>query len=94
MLNLTPDHLERHKTMKNYAMTKCSLLSHMTGTKLGLLCFGKYFYHISGRHILSQESYMNFFPEIFILFFFFNLNLNFYKFFIRLNFLIKIIRNN
>ena len=86
MLNLTPDHLERHKTMKNYAMAKCSLLSHMTDTKLGLLCFGKYFYHISGRHILSQESYMNFFPEIFVLFF--------YKFFIRLNFLIKIIRNN
>ncbi|KAM3738339.1 hypothetical protein ACB098_09G124300 [Castanea mollissima] len=40
VLNLTPDHLERHKTMKNYAMTKCSLLSHMTDTKLGLLCFG------------------------------------------------------
>ncbi|GMY14163.1 udp-n-acetylmuramoylalanine--d-glutamate ligase [Fagus crenata] len=40
VLNLTPDHLERHKTMKNYAMTKCRLLSHMTDTKLGLLCFG------------------------------------------------------
>ncbi|XP_062167492.1 uncharacterized protein LOC133873753 isoform X2 [Alnus glutinosa] len=42
VLNLTPDHLERHKTMKNYARTKCRLVSHMTDTKLGLLCFGNH----------------------------------------------------
>ncbi|XP_059427972.1 uncharacterized protein LOC132161797 isoform X1 [Corylus avellana] len=40
VLNLAPDHLERHKTMQNYAGTKCRLVSHMTNTKLGLLCFG------------------------------------------------------
>ncbi|XVE96038.1 hypothetical protein REPUB_Repub02eG0187000 [Reevesia pubescens] len=40
LLNLTPDHLERHKTMLSYATTKCRLFSHMTNTKLGLLSFG------------------------------------------------------
>ncbi|KAK3217716.1 hypothetical protein Dsin_011686 [Dipteronia sinensis] len=40
VLNLTPDHLERHKSMRNYALTKCLVLSHMTNTKLGLLSFG------------------------------------------------------
>ncbi|RVW46944.1 UDP-N-acetylmuramoylalanine--D-glutamate ligase [Vitis vinifera] len=40
VLNLTSDHLERHKTMKNYAITKCRLLSHMTNSKLGILPFG------------------------------------------------------
>ncbi|OMO70146.1 hypothetical protein COLO4_28736 [Corchorus olitorius] len=40
VLNLTPDHLERHKTMSSYAATKCRLFSHMTNTKLGLLSFG------------------------------------------------------
>ncbi|KAI9161886.1 hypothetical protein LWI28_021743 [Acer negundo] len=40
VLNLTPDHLERHKSMRNYALTKCRVLSHMTNTKLGLLPFG------------------------------------------------------
>ncbi|WRX24150.1 Mur ligase [Theobroma cacao] len=40
VLNLTPDHLERHKTMLSYAATKCRLFSHMTNTKLGLLSFG------------------------------------------------------
>lgn len=39
VLNLTPDHLERHKTMRNYALTKCCLFSHMTNTRLGLLPF-------------------------------------------------------
>ncbi|KAJ0042595.1 hypothetical protein Pint_17990 [Pistacia integerrima] len=42
ILNLTPDHLERHKTMRNYALTKCRLLSHMANTKLGLLPLGKF----------------------------------------------------
>ncbi|KAE8688909.1 hypothetical protein F3Y22_tig00110949pilonHSYRG00047 [Hibiscus syriacus] len=40
VLNLTPDHLERHKTMLSYAESKCRLFSHMANTKLGLLSFG------------------------------------------------------
>ncbi|KAL2464820.1 UDP-N-acetylmuramoylalanine--D-glutamate ligase [Forsythia ovata] len=40
ILNLTPDHLERHKTMRNYAMTKCRVLSHMTGKKIAILPLG------------------------------------------------------
>lgn len=40
ILNLTPDHLGRHKTMKNYAETKCRIVSNMANTKLGLFCFG------------------------------------------------------
>ncbi|KAL6273043.1 hypothetical protein ACE6H2_023735 [Prunus campanulata] len=40
VLNLTPDHLERHRTMRDYAVTKCRLFLHMTDAKLGLLCFG------------------------------------------------------
>ncbi|KAK9290603.1 hypothetical protein L1049_008774 [Liquidambar formosana] len=40
VLNLTPDHLERHKTMRNYAATKCRLFSHMTSSKLGILPLG------------------------------------------------------
>ncbi|XP_010257350.1 PREDICTED: uncharacterized protein LOC104597480 isoform X2 [Nelumbo nucifera] len=40
LLNLTPDHLERHKTMRNYAMTKCRLFSHMNGSKLAVLPIG------------------------------------------------------
>ncbi|TYI41739.1 hypothetical protein ES332_A01G046200v1 [Gossypium tomentosum] len=40
VLNLTPDHLERHKTMLDYAEHKCRLFSHMTNAKLGLLSFG------------------------------------------------------
>ncbi|WOK98132.1 hypothetical protein Cni_G06842 [Canna indica] len=37
ILNLTSDHLERHKTMKNYAEIKCRLFSHMKHTKLAVL---------------------------------------------------------
>ncbi|KAM5558953.1 hypothetical protein ABKV19_020550 [Rosa sericea] len=40
VLNLTPDHLERHRTMRDYAVTKCRLFHHMSDAKLGLLCFG------------------------------------------------------
>lgn len=40
ILNLTPDHLERHKTMENYALTKCRILSHMSGRKMGVLPLG------------------------------------------------------
>lgn len=42
VLNLTPDHLERHRTMRDYAVTKCRLFHHMNDAKLGLLCFGMY----------------------------------------------------
>ncbi|KAF8365087.1 hypothetical protein HHK36_032909 [Tetracentron sinense] len=37
VLNLTPDHLERHKTMRNYALTKCRVFSHMSNSKLAVL---------------------------------------------------------
>lgn len=47
VLNLTPDHLERHKSMKNYALTKCSILSHMTDKKLALLPISKYSHFLS-----------------------------------------------
>ncbi|KAL5708254.1 hypothetical protein ACHQM5_019071 [Ranunculus cassubicifolius] len=40
ILNLTPDHLERHKTMKNYAATKCRIFSHMSFSKLAILPVG------------------------------------------------------
>ncbi|XP_077254209.1 uncharacterized protein LOC143893117 isoform X7 [Tasmannia lanceolata] len=40
VLNLTPDHLERHKTMWNYAVTKCRVFSHMNNNKLALLPAG------------------------------------------------------
>ncbi|CAN6476358.1 unnamed protein product [Victoria cruziana] len=39
ILNLTPDHLERHKTMWNYASTKCRLFHHMTDCDLAVLPF-------------------------------------------------------
>ncbi|XP_055809997.1 uncharacterized protein LOC129880131 [Solanum dulcamara] len=40
ILNLTPDHLERHQTMRNYAATKCRIFSHMRGNKIGILPLG------------------------------------------------------
>ncbi|GMP86975.1 hypothetical protein CsSME_00039536 [Camellia sinensis var. sinensis] len=40
ILNLTPDHLERHMTMENYALTKCRILSHMSNSKMGILPLG------------------------------------------------------
>nr|XP_009794553.1 PREDICTED: uncharacterized protein LOC104241312 isoform X2 [Nicotiana sylvestris] len=40
ILNLTPDHLERHQTMRNYAATKCRIFSHMRGQKIGILPLG------------------------------------------------------
>ncbi|KAL5545541.1 hypothetical protein UlMin_005228 [Ulmus minor] len=40
VLNLTPDHLERHKTMRDYAKAKCRVVSHMMNAKLGILPFG------------------------------------------------------
>lgn len=43
VLNLTPDHLERHKTMQNYAAIKCRLFSHMKHSKLAVLPVGNSF---------------------------------------------------
>ncbi|ONK70078.1 uncharacterized protein A4U43_C05F30010 [Asparagus officinalis] len=40
VLNLTPDHLERHKTMQNYAAMKCRLFAHMKDPKLAVLPVG------------------------------------------------------
>ncbi|XP_059646343.1 uncharacterized protein LOC132292367 isoform X2 [Cornus florida] len=40
ILNLTPDHLERHKTMKNYAMIKCRIFSRMCDSKMCVLPLG------------------------------------------------------
>ncbi|KAG6427046.1 hypothetical protein SASPL_111285 [Salvia splendens] len=40
ILNLTPDHLERHKSMTNYSMIKCRVLSHMSGRKIAILPMG------------------------------------------------------
>ncbi|XP_022842248.1 uncharacterized protein LOC111365920 isoform X2 [Olea europaea var. sylvestris] len=40
ILNLTPDHLERPKTMENYAMTKCRVFSHMTDKRIAILPLG------------------------------------------------------
>ncbi|XP_029118664.2 uncharacterized protein [Elaeis guineensis] len=43
VLNLTPDHLERHKTMQNYAALKCCLFSHMKHSKLAVLPVGNHY---------------------------------------------------
>ncbi|XP_042480381.1 UDP-N-acetylmuramoylalanine--D-glutamate ligase-like isoform X3 [Macadamia integrifolia] len=40
VLNLTPDHLERHKTMDKYATAKCRLFSNMNNKKLAVLPIG------------------------------------------------------
>ncbi|KAG6429002.1 hypothetical protein SASPL_107041 [Salvia splendens] len=40
ILNLTPDHLERHKSMTNYSTIKCRVLSHMSGRKIAILPMG------------------------------------------------------
>ncbi|OVA07865.1 Mur ligase [Macleaya cordata] len=40
VLNLTPDHLERHSTMRDYAMMKCRIFSHMSHSKLAVLPIG------------------------------------------------------
>lgn len=42
ILNLTPDHIERHKTMENYAATKCRMFSSMNFTKLAILPVGNH----------------------------------------------------
>ncbi|KAF9596003.1 hypothetical protein IFM89_006930 [Coptis chinensis] len=50
VLNLTPDHLERHETMMNYAAAKCRVFSHMNYSKLAILPIG----------MLDQVDYMHF----------------------------------
>eukprot|EP00873_Tetraselmis_striata_P021296 jgi/Tetstr1/441560/TSEL_029789.t1 len=40
LLNLTPDHLERHRTMEAYAAAKCSVFRHMTPGAAALLPAG------------------------------------------------------
>eukprot|EP01018_Ginkgo_biloba_P032909 Gb_35635 [translate_table: standard] len=40
VLNLTPDHLERHKTIWNYAMMKCRVFSHMDSSHLAVIPSG------------------------------------------------------
>ncbi|XP_068637685.1 uncharacterized protein [Aristolochia californica] len=40
VLNLTPDHLERHKTMRNYAEMKCRVFAKMKCGKLAILPSG------------------------------------------------------
>lgn len=40
VLNLTPDHLERHKTMRNYAVAKCRVFSQLRDNKIGILPLG------------------------------------------------------
>ncbi|KAL7097987.1 hypothetical protein ACP275_10G177100 [Erythranthe tilingii] len=43
ILNLTPDHLERHKSMTNYATIKSRIFSHMTDGKIAILPTGNPF---------------------------------------------------
>ncbi|KAM7271321.1 hypothetical protein ACFE04_030535 [Oxalis oulophora] len=60
VLNLTPDHLERHGTMSNYAATKCRLFSHMANNKLGVLAFGN-------KHLMKAiRDHMNDFSPAWI----------------------------
>ncbi|XP_057783708.1 uncharacterized protein LOC131001353 [Salvia miltiorrhiza] len=40
ILNLTPDHLERHKSMRNYSTIKCRVFSRMSGRKMAILPMG------------------------------------------------------
>ncbi|XAR69430.1 UDP-N-acetylmuramoyl-L-alanine--D-glutamate ligase [Bertholletia excelsa] len=40
ILNLTLHHLEKHKTMENYVLMKCWILSHMNNCKMGVLPLG------------------------------------------------------
>eukprot|EP00250_Pteridium_aquilinum_P004217 c14444_g1_i2 orf=96-965(+) len=37
VLNLTPDHLERHKTLKDYGLCKCRVFSHMDPSQLAVI---------------------------------------------------------
>ncbi|KAH7432546.1 hypothetical protein KP509_07G027400 [Ceratopteris richardii] len=43
VLNLTPDHLERHKTLENYGLCKCRLFSHMSPSQLAVIPAGDSF---------------------------------------------------
>lgn len=37
ILNLTPDHLERHKTMEAYGTTKCRIFSRMEASDVAII---------------------------------------------------------
>lgn len=37
VLNLTPDHLERHKSMEAYGMIKCRIFSHMEASDVAVV---------------------------------------------------------
>lgn len=56
VLNLTPDHLDRHGTMRNYAMTKCRIFSHMTDAKLAILPLGM---HLTRMHYFPYEHFFS-----------------------------------
>ncbi|KAI5070143.1 hypothetical protein GOP47_0014486 [Adiantum capillus-veneris] len=40
VLNLTPDHLERHKTLERYGLCKCRLFTHMDPSQLAVIPAG------------------------------------------------------
>ena len=49
ILNLTPDHLERHGTMEKYAQCKCRMFRHMDQSDLAILPAGKRFFSKSEK---------------------------------------------
>ncbi|KAH9302209.1 hypothetical protein KI387_013792, partial [Taxus chinensis] len=56
VLNLTPDHLERHKTMQNYAMMKCRVFSHMDPSHLAVIPSGDQLLKEAAYHCGSQAT--------------------------------------
>jgi len=48
LLNLTPDHLERHGSMEAYAEAKCSVFKHMKGDGTAIIPAGLYTLHALG----------------------------------------------
>ena len=63
VLNLTPDHLDRHGMMKNYAMTKSRIFSRMSHPKLAILPLGM---HLIWVYIFPRE-HLNLSPSIFFI---------------------------
>lgn len=37
ILNLTPDHLERHKSMEKYGLMKCRVFAHMEPSDVAII---------------------------------------------------------
>ncbi|XP_057500189.1 uncharacterized protein LOC130784360 [Actinidia eriantha] len=54
ILNLTPDHLERHKTMENYALTKCRIFSRMSNSKMAVLPPGNQYLNEAARSFAND----------------------------------------